>query len=168
MLEQPSLFYWDGPMDWDYQIPPERGGPLFLREGAIVPLRQEMDYWNQKPMEKIELHVVPSPSHVGRFVLVEDDGVALDYQKGVISQTTFSCIEENKVVTLKISAREGSYQDVPAIRHYTILLYLEQTPASVRSSKQEPLSTEWDATCKALKIEWTQTAEDKSLECVLS
>lgn len=158
----------NGPMDWEYQIPPERGGPLFLREGAIVPLRQEMDYWNQKPMEKIELHVVPSPSRAGRFVLVEDDGVTLDYQNGVVCRTAFSCIEENNTVTLKIGAREGSYKGVPAIRHYTILLYLEEAPTSLRSSEQEPLSTEWDATRKVLKVEWTQTKEGKSLECFLS
>ncbi len=153
----------DGLKDWEYQPPAGRGGALFLREGAIVPLGKQMDYWGQKLWDEIELHVFPAES--SQFSLVEDDGVTLDYLNGIVTQTIYDCTKNDQEVCLKIGCSEGKYPGVPETKKYIILLYLDQSPESVLVNGEVREDVEWDGTRKVLCVEWTQNQEALKLEC---
>lgn len=154
---------YSGPVDMAYQEPEGRGGPLFLREGAIVPLGPRMDYWKQKPVDAIELHIFPAAQ--SSFVLTEDDGVTYDYTQGVIRETTYECRQNKKEVVVEISEGKGEYAEAPATRIYTIVLYLDERPSRVVVNGENSLNSDWDDSRNALQVTWTQTKEQRS--CVL-
>ncbi|MCX9154803.1 DUF5110 domain-containing protein [Niveibacterium sp. 24ML] len=70
--------------------------PLFLREGAIVPMLREMPRHLGDPRAQtvhwfadMQVRIVPGASE-SRFVLVEDDGVSRAYQQGRLARTTLA------------------------------------------------------------------------------
>lgn len=66
-------------------IPADRGGPLLVRAGAIVPLWPVLQYIGQRPITEVELHVWPGAD--GEFTLCEDDGVSLAHDRGEVART---------------------------------------------------------------------------------
>jgi alpha-glucosidase (family GH31 glycosyl hydrolase) len=86
--------YWTGqeytgPREMACTFPPNRGGPLFIKAGAIIPYWPEMDYAREKLVETIQLQLYPEG--VSEFALFEDDGNSLEYLKGAVAKTTIRC-----------------------------------------------------------------------------
>lgn len=54
--------------------------PLFVREGAILPLGPVKQYVNEKVDGPLTITVYPGAD--GEFPLYEDDGVSFNYRKG--------------------------------------------------------------------------------------
>jgi alpha-glucosidase (family GH31 glycosyl hydrolase) len=152
---------YDGEQDFEYQKPAQRGGPLFLREGAIVPLGPAMDYWGQRPLDEIELHVFPAEH--SQFVLTEDDGETLDYREGKVSETTHTCMQSGAKVLLEIKRSKSTFADIPQVRNYSIIIYLDRAPVKVVINGEETSATKWDGERKALLVQWNQTAEVNTL-----
>lgn len=70
--------------------------PIFLREGAIVPMLREMPKHLGDPRAQsvqwfadMQVHIVPAASE-SRFVLAEDDGISRAYQQGRLARTTLT------------------------------------------------------------------------------
>ena len=59
--------------------------PLFYRQGSIVPTRAPEQYVGEKPLEVLELTVVPG--RAGRYTMVMDDGISVD---GTAEELKFS------------------------------------------------------------------------------
>jgi alpha-glucosidase len=64
--------------------------PLFLREGAIVPQRDLVQYADEKPIAKLTVDIFPGEKE-SSFLLYEDDGASFDYQKGQYRLTDLRC-----------------------------------------------------------------------------
>ncbi len=68
--------------------------PLFLREGAIVPSREPMQFVDEKPLTKLILDVFPS-TEPNTFQYYEDDGKSFDYRQGIYRITEFNCVHHD-------------------------------------------------------------------------
>lgn len=128
-----------GPVDLPYSPPAGRGGPLFVRAGAIIPMAPVMNYWGEKPLTELTLHIFPAPS--GRFTLWEDDGETLAYRTGEMASTRFAFESDGGGIRLTASKREGSYAGMPAERSYRAIVHGSQAPSQFTS---DPAGVPWD------------------------
>lgn len=126
--------YWtgelhEGPKSFEYPVPDGAGGPLFVRAGAILPMWPEMDYVGQQPVERLALHVYP----YGRseFVLYEDDGTTLRYLEGQAAVTRMEADAAGNVVRIRIAARSGAYEGMPARRSYELYIHAAKMPSGI-------------------------------------
>ena len=55
--------------------------PIFLREGAIIPWRQPLQFVGEKPLQRLRLDVFPAASH-SSYCFYEDDGNSFAYEQG--------------------------------------------------------------------------------------
>ena len=92
--------------------------PMFVRAGSILPLGPEMQWVGEKKWDDLELRVYPGAD--GQFVLYEDEGDNYNYEKGVYSIIQFSW--NDKMHTLTISDRQGSYPGMLQNRQFTVVL----------------------------------------------
>ncbi len=91
--------------------------PLFIKEGAIIPVGPEIQYSDEKPAETIVLYVYEGSD--GHFTLYEDEGVNYNYEKGAYSKIEFSYSEKDKA--LKIHNREGQFDSMLKHREFIIV-----------------------------------------------
>lgn len=127
--------YWSGariqgPQAIACAVPDNRGGPLLVHGGAIIPYGPDIDWVGQKPMDRLDLHVYPWGQ--SSYTLYEDDGVTFAYESGAMAVTAMTCHGDNGGVLLTIEPREGTYQGMPAQRFYAVHLHIEREPRSVR------------------------------------
>lgn len=140
--------YWtgdryEGPTTVVCTVPEQAGGPLFVRGGAIIPMRPDMDFIGQVPAEQIVLHIYP----YGRseFTLREDDGVSFRYADGQVADTHIQCEGGDERTLVSIGRRKGAYEGIPERRGYEIVVHAGSKPAALllngeRSPEQTPRS----------------------------
>ena len=124
-----------------------RGGGLFLRSGAIVPMTEVMSYTEEKPMDKIELVVYPGNASTSKYELYEDDGVTFEYRNGDFA---LSCIEMSKTgdtLTLSIFQAEKS-----KIRDWAVKFCLDSEPVKILNNNKI-ISGVFDSTRNELVVE---------------
>ncbi|GAA3412278.1 helix-turn-helix domain-containing protein [Paenibacillus hodogayensis] len=127
--------YWTGekftgPADISYHVPRHAGGPLFVRAGAIVPMWPDMEYANQRPADRLELHVYPGG--MGEFTLYEDDGTTFGYQHGELAVTSIASRYERRVFAVELGPRVGRYPDMPESRTWEVVVHALDKPAAVK------------------------------------
>lgn len=125
--------YWTGEKTTGGQTmqanyPADKGGPLYVKAGAIIPLCEEMDFIGEKPMDSITLQIFDGPQ--GAFTLYEDDGETYRYQNGEYATTDISFTSENGSLALSLKT-EGSYEGMPKCKSYTVLFHTESAPKQV-------------------------------------
>jgi alpha-glucosidase (family GH31 glycosyl hydrolase) len=120
---------WDGPRDLPCEFPEERGGPLFVKAGAILPEWPEMDYVGQRPVEALGLDVYPHGESA--FTLFEDDGISLEYLKGAVARTDLRSGAGAEGVTLTLGVRKGRYDGMPGDRRFEVRVHAGFEPSSV-------------------------------------
>ena len=81
--------------------------PLFVRDGAIVPMSASMKHMNEFKPNYLDIQVWPSGT--SSFDLYEDDGESFDYQSGEYALTRMSSVATSNSWTFTLAAREGSY-----------------------------------------------------------
>ncbi len=91
--------------------------PLYIREGAIIPVGPEIQYTDEKPAETIVLYVYRGQN--GNFTLYEDEGVNYNYEKGAYSNISFSYNEEDG--TLTIGERKGQFDGMLMKRTFVVV-----------------------------------------------
>jgi alpha-glucosidase (family GH31 glycosyl hydrolase) len=121
------LDYWTGEIieggrKMKYVPPENRGGGLFLREGAIIPLIPVMNYLIQKPIKEITFEIFPGEMS-SDFVLYEDDGISFRHEQGKFAATIITCIKKSGEVTVNLKARKGKYDGMSAERKYIFKIY---------------------------------------------
>ena len=92
--------------------------PMFVRAGSILPLGPEMQYTGEKPWDNLELRLYPGAD--GTFTLYEDEGDTYRYEQGVYATIRFNW--NDKVRTLTIAERQGSYPGMLSSRQFTVTL----------------------------------------------
>jgi alpha-glucosidase len=88
--------------------------PVYIREGAILPLAPLTQSTNETPKGPLTLRVyLPQPGQGAeqpcRGSVYLDDGTTLDYQKGASLREEFSCSVSGDTVSVKAAPRDGSY-----------------------------------------------------------
>jgi alpha-D-xyloside xylohydrolase len=91
--------------------------PLYIREGAIIPIGPEIQYTGEKSAETVVLYVYCGQN--GSFTLYEDEGSNYDYEKGAYSNIPFSYSEAGG--TLTIGDREGEFDGMLKERTFVIV-----------------------------------------------
>jgi alpha-glucosidase (family GH31 glycosyl hydrolase) len=101
--------------------------PLFVREGALVPMAPLMNYSNERPLDTLVLHVYPVRGGESSFTLYEDDGESLDYQRGEFATTTFSQSASDstptRTVQVTIGRSEGRFKGKLQRRTFVIEMH---------------------------------------------
>jgi alpha-glucosidase len=84
--------------------------PLFVREGAVVPLAPVMEYVGQRPQSPITLasYLAPEQDATAAGQFYEDDGHSLGYQRGVWRRTRANVERHGAAISVALST-EGSY-----------------------------------------------------------
>ena len=91
--------YWSGdehfgPKRFKPSLPENRGGPLFVRAGAILPTGPDVQHTGQRPWDSIGLEVWPEGR--SEYTLTEDDGQTYRYLDGQVSKTAITCQADAK------------------------------------------------------------------------
>jgi len=148
--------FWTGEMHQGgkrltYDPPEDRGGALFVRAGAIVPILAEApDYVGQRPENQIELDVYPAAD--AAFELYEDDGVGYGYEKGQFALTHFRLSSGRDEWRLEIGRREGEYEGMPPSREYRLTIHVERRPSAVRLDGRE-VEYLWDQAKRVVRVQ---------------
>ncbi len=92
--------------------------PLYVREGSIIPIGEEIQYASEKPAAPITLYV-----YAGRdasFTLYEDEGSNYDYEKG--KYTLIPIQWNDQASTLTIGARKGTFGGMVTNRTFNVVI----------------------------------------------
>jgi alpha-glucosidase len=94
--------------------------PVFVREGAIVPSQQTMQYARQEAIDPLTLTVYPLISNGAVTThYYEDDGKSFDYLKGAVLRRNHTQQRAANTLAVEISAAEGTYR--PPARHLVLV-----------------------------------------------
>jgi len=145
--------------------------PIFVRDGAIIPMGPVMQYADEMPLTDLTLKLYPSTVRETSFRLFEDDGKSFGYQSGSMALTWYRMSRGEETFVLDISPREGSF--VPAPRHCTAEIHgwddaqagvlLTGQPLSRYDTKQALMAADTgyyhDATASVLYVRFPETGE---------
>lgn len=104
--------------------------PLFIPEGAIIPIGPEIQYTDQKPADNVVLYVYKGRD--GSFTLYEDEGVNYNYEKGHYSAISFNYNQKNQ--TLTIGERKGDFKGMLKDRKFKIVVVDPSNPKAFLSN----------------------------------
>jgi alpha-glucosidase (family GH31 glycosyl hydrolase) len=162
--------YWSGKKYTGQQslkcnVPKYRGGPLFIREGAIIPFQKPMQFIGENPIDTLIIKVYPYKE--SSYTLLEDDGVSYDFEKGNIAKTLFESKEDDKGVEFIIHPVQGQYTGMLNYRTYQLELFLSQKPAQVflNGNRIENLESDKDGKLSVL-IDQKNISEKQVLKII--
>ncbi len=101
----------DGNYEGTYTPPADRGGALFIKAGAIIPIMQNVDYIGEKAQDSLEVRIFPYQE--SSYTIYDDDGISMGYQNGAYTKIDISCCQSSQHTLISSSARAGSYEDMP-------------------------------------------------------
>ncbi|KPL10524.1 MAG: hypothetical protein AMS26_21375 [Bacteroides sp. SM23_62] len=112
--------YWDktvydGGQIIDYNTSDIEKLPLFIRSGAIIPMRKDQN-WIETGEVWDPLTLDIYPDSVSSFTLFEDDGRSINYQKGEYSKTVFECNADADKIFIRAGRAVGAYAGMPVRR----------------------------------------------------
>jgi len=105
--------------------------PVFIPEGAILPIGPEMQWSDEKKPELIDLYVYAGKD--GSYTLYEDEGTNYNYGKGKYAVIDFKYDDARKQVT--IGARKGSFDGMLQKRRFNIILVDQKKQQGVNLAK---------------------------------
>ena len=105
--------------------------PVFVPEGAILPVGPEMEWSDQKKAELIDLYIYAGKD--GQFTIYEDEGTNYNYEKG--KYATFDIKYNDAQKTLTIGARKGSFDGMLQKRRFNVILVNAQNNQGVNLAK---------------------------------
>ena len=105
--------------------------PVFIPEGAILPIGPEMQWSDEKKPELIDLYVYAGKD--GSYTLYEDEGTNYNYEKGKYAVIDFKYDDARKQVI--IGARKGSFDGMLQKRRFNIILVDQKKQQGVNLAK---------------------------------
>lgn len=138
-LPQGTWFdYWDGTAYTgattinNYNAPLDKL-PLFVKQGAIIPMYPLMNYDGEKKTDTLTLDIYPF--HTSSFDLYEDDGLTRDYKTGSFAKTLIE-VDAAKGVQVKINAARGTFNGQHKERNYLLDIHQAAKPKKVTVNGQ--------------------------------
>ena len=106
--------------------------PLFVKRGSIIPMMPVMNYIHEQKSYPLFFEVFPAvEGSSASFVLYEDDGESLDYQKDVYAKTRIACVTTTEGYTVQVADREIKGYTPPGQRSLVIKLHMDKKPKAV-------------------------------------
>lgn len=108
--------------------------PLFVKAGAILPMRKEQNWIETGEIwDPLTLDIYPDS--VSSFTLFEDDARSTNYQNGEYSKTVFECRQfTSEKITVNMSKSVGNYIGKPEKRTCILRVNLaKKEPIEVKS-----------------------------------
>ena len=84
--------------------------PILVREGAMIPTRQSVQYTDEEPINPLTVSVYPTSRLQANSNYYEDDGHTFDYQKGKYLSRTLNQWNSSEALTITVGRQDGSYQ----------------------------------------------------------
>ena len=122
------------------------GGPVYIREGAIIPFQHIANHACERPLDTLVLNVWPAAK--GEYTFWEDDGHTYAHEQGAIAKTRFSYEKKRRKLEITVDPVEGSYDGMHASRVYEMKVTLKKIPRRVRVNGKRVRNMEWDRTTK--------------------
>lgn len=95
--------------------------PLFIRQGAIIPMREYARSIESGNNDLLILHIYPRAN--GEFTLIEDEGNSNNYLKGIYAKTVISLKENNGTSNLSIAPLLGYYEGMKNERNWKVCIH---------------------------------------------
>lgn len=102
--------------------------PVFVREGAILPVGPEIQYTAQKSADPVTLFVFAGKD--GAFTLYEDENVNYNYEKGAYALIPITFNDATK--TLIIGTRKGKFTGMIENRTFNIVIVTPDKPGKLK------------------------------------
>lgn len=143
--------------------------PLYVREGAIIPMAPLMQYTEEKPVDPLTLDIYPG-AKPSEFSIYEDDGTTNRYLKGEFALTKVDVqpnVQPNLGgISVSVSMREGRYAGMPVKRAYVVVCRSAARPSIVlldgkpvaeskavaADAAERKAAWSYDAAAKAVKV----------------
>jgi alpha-glucosidase (family GH31 glycosyl hydrolase) len=129
------------------EFPEDRGGPLFVKAGSIIPSQKVRSSIGTATPEEIIWEIYPKGKSL--FTLFEDDGESYKYLEGNIARTTVECIENDDDVEIIIHPRTGKYDKMPEKRIHSLRVHYPGKP----EYESREYAAEYDEDNGILKID---------------
>ncbi len=137
--------YYSGKQTLSVAIPENRGGGLFVRKGAIIPLGPVMQYRQEREVDEVELYCYPSEEK-SRFDYYEDDGISFDYKQGKYALSEITLTGNDKSVTLTVSPHAES-----RVKKWRAVFAVKTSPQRVVSGGKDVPFT-WNADRQEISV----------------
>ena len=138
--------------------------PLFVRDGAILPMAPAMTSTGQKPWDPITLEIWPHAESDGS--LYQDDDATFAYTKGDLTTTKFHCVEQaGKSVSLDIKPSNDKFGPAKWIADF----HLTSVPTGVKLDGENVASSGWsfDADKNLLTVNFAGNRKAHTLDIAL-
>jgi alpha-glucosidase (family GH31 glycosyl hydrolase) len=133
--------------------------PLFVKHGAIIPMRNYASSVEKGNNNTLTLHVYPGAD--GSFNLLEDDGTSNDYLKGIYASTIIELKNNLDNIIVKINPAEGSYIGMKPTRKWVLHIHAEKMLQLVKVNNH-PVKFSYNSQTKTTNIETAQFPVSKS------
>jgi hypothetical protein len=137
--------------------------PLFVRQGAIIPLGPELQYSAEQPLDPLTVEIYRGGDRV--FTLYEDDGETTQYQTGAYKLTPINVSERAGGISCRITDARGNFAGQRPERSYVLRVHRQPTVGVVlcNDTALTPLSASqvlvgaergwwWDPTLQLLTV----------------
>ncbi|WP_460767659.1 glycoside hydrolase family 31 protein [Niabella terrae] len=118
-----GVYYKGG--QWITATAPYERMPLFVKEGAILPVGPELQYSDEKKADPITLYIYTGSD--GSFTLYEDEGVNYQYEKGRYAEIPIHYDASRRQLTLGV--RKGHFPGMLEQRHFNIRVISPEDPS---------------------------------------
>lgn len=122
--------------------------PVFVPEGAILPLGPAMEWSSEKPAELINLYVYGGSN--GHFTIYEDEETNYNYEKG--RYATIEISYDDNARTLTIGARKGSFNGMLKQRRFNIILVSKDSPRKLDLNNPEGITVTYNGKAQTVKL----------------
>ena len=109
--------------------------PLFIRQGAIIPIAPTEDYVGERPVTTLQVEVFPDSIRTD-FDYYDDDGKTYAYEHGAYFLQRLSAQTTANAVSLTAAAASGNYR--PALTRYVFAVH--RTVATQITRDNTPLT----------------------------
>jgi alpha-glucosidase (family GH31 glycosyl hydrolase) len=120
--------------------------PIFMKEGAIIPMQEYVDYTDQKPLTNLIIAFYQASLPLNSsFTLYEDDGKTMNYTKNECRwvQIDYS-YSENAKTGIIIHPAASSFKNEVHTRSYTLVVkHLKSIPKIIRINGQVLNQSKW-------------------------
>lgn len=111
--------------------------PLFVRDGAIIPAMVVDDatfnilgQHSDGTFDTTLIATVYAANQGGDFILMEDDGVTVAYQAGMVRETAISHVATDTGLVINIAPAQGTFENAPSQRPIELRLVTPRTSFS--------------------------------------
>ncbi|MDG1397888.1 MAG: glycoside hydrolase family 31 protein [Polaribacter sp.] len=126
--------------------------PIFMKEGAIIPMQEYVDFTDQKPLDNLIIAFYQASSPLNSsFNLYEDDGKTMDYAKNECRWTQIDySYAENEKTEITIHPTAGSFKNEVNNRSYTLVVkHLKKLPKIIHVNGQILNESKWSISDKS-------------------